>query len=41
MQCACAILSSVAVQLYNIFSHYLINGTVLGGGGEGLGEESY
>jgi len=26
MQCACAILSSVACHLYNIFLHYLTNG---------------
>ena len=32
MQCACAILSSVwPAPLYNIFPHYLINGTILGG----------
>ena len=27
MQCSCAIMSSVACPLYNIFPHYLINGT--------------
>ena len=32
MQSACAILSSVACPTLNIFRHYLINGTIFGGG---------
>jgi hypothetical protein len=34
IECACALLSSVACRLESIFPHYLINGRIFGGGEE-------